>query len=74
MYGTLSCNAPVWSFDGLQRAAQSVYHGVSGGQLGIVVQMSVNIGRGRKVTVPQPFLDLLHGYAICQQERGAAMT
>ena len=35
--------------------------------------MDVNIGGGGKVAVPQPFLNLLHGNAVCQKKAGAAM-
>ena len=35
--------------------------------------MGVNIGGGGEVAVPQPFLNLLHGNAICQKKAGAAM-
>ena len=55
-------------FDCLQSTAQSVYHSVSRGQLGIVVQMCVDVSSGRKITMPQPFLNLLHGNAVRQQE------
>lgn len=36
--------------------------------------MGVNIGGGGEVAVTQPFLNLLHGNAVCQKKAGAAMT
>ena len=48
------------AFYGLRRS--------EGGQLGIVVQMCVDVSSGRKITMPQPFLNLLHGNAVRQQE------
>ena len=35
--------------------------------------MAVDVRRGGKVAVTQPFLDLLHGHVVGQQERGAAV-
>ena len=35
--------------------------------------MGVNIGGGGEVAVTQPFLNLLHGNAVCQKKAGAAM-
>ena len=40
-------------------------------QLGAVVQMSVNICRGRKIAVTEPLLDLFHGNAVCEHQAGA---
>ena len=36
--------------------------------------MGVNIGGGGEVAVTQPFLNLLHGNAVCQKKAGATMT
>ncbi len=38
------------------------------------VQMRVNIRCGREGAVSKPDLDLLHGYAVCQQKAGAAVS
>ena len=35
--------------------------------------MGVNIGGSGEVAVTQPFLNLLHGNAVCQKKAGAAM-
>ena len=40
-------------------------------QLGAVVQMGVNICRGREIAVTEPLLDLLHGNAVCEHQAGA---
>ena len=66
--GCVACNTPAGLFDCLQSTAQSVHHSVSGGQLGIVVQMRVDVGCCREVAVSQPFLNLLHGNAVCKQK------
>ena len=58
----------------VQRFLQAGAHCIGRGKLGIVIQMRVNIGRGGKVAVPEPFLNLLHGYAVGKEKRGAAMT
>ena len=36
--------------------------------------MRVHIGRGGEITVAQPFLDLLHGNAVGQQQAGTAVS
>ena len=36
--------------------------------------MRIDIGCGGKVAVTEPFLDLLHGDAVGQQQTGTAMT
>lgn len=36
--------------------------------------MGVNIGGGGEVAVTQPFLNLLHGNAVCQKKAGAAVA
>ena len=58
----------------VQRFLQAGAHCIGRGELGIVIQMRVNIGRGGKVAVSEPFLKLLHGYAVGEEKRGAAMT
>ena len=40
-------------------------------QLGAVVQMGVNICRGREIAVTEPLLDLLHGNAVFEHQAGA---
>ena len=37
------------------------------------IQMGVDVRRGGDVAVPQPFLDLLHGYPLFQQQAGAGV-
>ena len=36
--------------------------------------MGVDVGRGGDVAVTQPFLDLLHGHALFQQQAGAGVA
>ena len=36
--------------------------------------MRIDIGGGGKVTVAKPFLDLLHGDAVGQQQTGTAVA
>ena len=55
------------------RQGQDVVHDVCGRKLGLIVQMAVDVRRGADVAVTQPFLNLLHGHVIGQQQRGAAM-
>ena len=35
--------------------------------------MGVNVGGGGEIAVTQPFLNLLHGNAVCQKKASAAM-
>ena len=44
-----------------------------GRNLGVVIQMRVHVGRGGEIAVAQPFLNLLHGHAVSQQEAGTAV-
>ena len=46
--------------DRSQRTLQPLHHCIRRGQLGIVVQMGINIGRGREIAVAKPLLDLFH--------------
>ena len=70
IFGKKSC-APS---DGLGfRQGQNIVHNVCGRKLGLIVQMAVDVRRGADVAVTQPFLDLLHGNIVGQQQRGAAM-
>ena len=60
--------------DGLSfRQSQDIVHNVCRRKLGLIVQMAVDVRRGADVAVTQPFLDLLHGHVVGQQQRGAAM-
>ena len=36
--------------------------------------MGVDVGRGGDVAVAQPFLDLLHGHTLLQQQAGAGVA
>ena len=70
IFGKKSC-APS---DGLGfRQGQNIVHNVCGRKLGLIVQMAVDVRRGADVAVTQPFLDLLHGNIVGQQQRGAAV-
>ena len=37
------------------------------------IQVGVNVGRGGDIAVAQPFLDLLHGHPLFQQQAGAGV-
>ena len=69
-FGKNSCLPP--SGSGV-RQAEDVVHHICRRELGLIVQMAVDVRRGADVAVTQPFLDLLHGHVVCQQQRGAAM-
>ena len=43
------------------------------GNLGAIFQMSINVRRRRKITVPKPFLDLLHWNTVRQHQRSAGV-
>ena len=70
IFGKKSCLPP--SGSGV-RQAEDVVHHICRRELGLIVQMAVDVRRGADVAVTQPFLDLLHGHVVCQQQRGAAM-
>ena len=53
--------------------SQNIVHYICRGDLGLVIQMAVNIRRRADVAVAQPFLDLLHGHVVGKQQRGAAV-
>ena len=36
--------------------------------------MRVGVRRGAEITVSQPFLNLFHGYAVCQHQAGAGVA
>ena len=42
-------------------------------ELGAIIQVRVDVCRGGKVAVSQPFLDLLHRHALLEQQAGAAV-
>ena len=70
IFGKNSCLPP--SGSGV-RQAEDVVHHICRRELGLIVQMAVDVRRGADVAVTQPFLDLLHGNIVGQQQRGAAM-
>lgn len=55
------------------RQAEDVVHHIYERELGLIVQMAVDVRRGADVAVAQPFLDLLHGHVVGQQQRSAAV-
>ena len=54
--------------------AQPFHHRLCRRELGSIIEVGVNIGGGGEVAVTQPFLNLLHGNAVCQKKAGAAMA
>ena len=68
------CKKSCLPSDGLGfRQGQNVVHDVCRRKLGLIIQVTVDVRRGADVAVTQPFLDLLHGNIVGQQQRGAAM-
>ena len=55
------------------RQSQDIVHYICRGDLGLVIQMAVNIRRRANIAVTQPLLDLLHGHVVGQQQRSAAV-
>lgn len=55
------------------RQSQDIVHYICRGDLGLVIQMAVNIRRRADVAVAQPLLDLLQRHIVGQQQAGAAM-
>ena len=49
------------------RQSQDIVHYICRGDLGLVIQMAVNIRRRADIAVTQPLLNLLHRYALFQQ-------
>ena len=47
---------------------------VRGDDFGIIVEVRVNIRRRSDVGVPEPFLDLLHRYAVGEHQRRAGVA
>ena len=56
------------------RQSQDIVHYICRGDLGLVIQVSVDIRRGGKVAVPQPLLNVFEGDAVGQQQAGTAVT
>ena len=56
------------------RQSQDIVHYICRGDLGLVIQMTVNIRRRADVAVTQPLLNMLEGNAVGQQQAGAAVT
>ena len=55
------------------RQSQDIVHYICRGDLGLVIQMAVNIRRRADVAVAQPLLDLLERHAVGQQQAGTAV-
>ena len=55
------------------RQSQDIVHYICRGDLGLVIQVAVNIRRRADVAVPKPFLNLLQLHAVGQQQAGAAV-
>lgn len=53
--------------------AEAGGHRLRGGELGTVIQMRIDVGGGGEIAVTQPFLNLLHGNAIGQEQAGAGV-
>ena len=56
------------------RQSQDIVHYICRGDLGLIIQMAVNIRRRANIAVAQPLLNLLEGNAVGQQQAGAAMA
>ena len=50
------------------RQSQDIVHYICRGDLGLVIQMAVNIRRRADVAVAQPLLDLLQRHIVCQKQ------
>ena len=55
------------------RQSKPCRHRLRRGDLGLVIQVGVDIRRGGKVAVSQPLLNMLEGNAVGQQQAGAAV-
>ena len=55
------------------RQSQDIVHYICRGDLGLVIQVAVNIRRRADVAVAQPLLNVLEGNAVGQQQAGAAV-
>ena len=56
------------------RQADSFHHRLCRGQLGSVVQVGVDVSRGREIAVLQPFLNLLERNTVGQKQRRTGVT
>lgn len=56
------------------RQSKPCLHRLRRGDLGLVIQVGVDVRRGGKVAVAQPLLNMLEGNAVSQQQVGAAVT
>ena len=50
------------------RQIQDIVHYICRGDLGLVIQVAVNIRRRADVAVPKPFLNLLQRHIVCQKQ------
>lgn len=66
LWGLASC--------GCIAIAQTFQHSLCRRKFGSVVQVGIDVGGGGEVAVPQSFLNLLHGNAICQKKVGTTMA
>ena len=53
--------------------AEAGGHRLRGGELGTVIQMRIDVGGSGEIAVTQPFLNLLHGNAIGQEQAGTGV-
>ena len=56
------------------RQSQDIVHYICRGDLGLVIQVAVNIRRGGEVAVAQPLLNVFERHAVGQQQAGTAMA
>ena len=55
------------------RQSKPCLHRLCRGDLGLVIQVGVDVRRGGKVAVPQPLLNVLERHAVGQQQAGTAV-
>ena len=55
------------------RQSKPCLHCLCRGDLGLVIQVGVDVRRGGEVAVAQPLLNVLERHAVGQQQAGAAM-
>ncbi len=48
--------------------SQDIVHYICRGDLGLIIQMAVNIRRRANIAVTQPLLDLLQRHIVCQKQ------
>ena len=53
---------------------QRFTHRRAGVRFGDSIEVAVDIGGGAHVAMSEPFLDLLHRYALCKEHRGAGVA